>query len=236
MSHLYQIYKGPSAFNKQPIVALLKDGGNRKLGKDVWQLWILPADRPPHKAITTGHDQSICGNCIHRGKREPERSCYVFVGQGPRKIYERWHKGDFRRGFPSAVPIPFLRLGAYGDPAMLPLHVVAGLVALSSAHLGYTHQWRWCDHRFSKYCMASVETYQEMTDALALGWRTFRVKGHMDKLYSNEVHCPHQTHGTLCQHCKLCGGTATPSQKNIAINVHGFAYKIKNFTQKKLAL
>jgi hypothetical protein len=226
------VYEGPSMLDGSPIVALVSRKGNRKLG-EMSQLWIMRSDVSPEIAIKTGEDSSICGKCPHRGRSEGERSCYVFVGQGPRML---WRK--YKRGLCSPMddrPFDGLRLGAYGDPAALPVSLIRDLEIISVFTLGYTHQWATCDQGLRQYLMASVESPAEAARAQAMGWRTFRVKLPTVPLEAGEVQCPYQTHGRNCEDCQLCSGNGK-RVKSIAINAHGFNYKLARFRQNFAAL
>jgi hypothetical protein len=69
-----------------------------------------------------------------------------------------------------------IRLGTYGDPAVIPMDVWMDLLSLASIHTGYTHQWRNPDKQdYKSILMASVDTLQDIDDATELGWRQFAV-------------------------------------------------------------
>ena len=116
-----------------------------------------------------------------------------------------------------------IRLGGYGDPAMLPEAEVREHVSDYDHWLGYTHQWRKRWAGWSKrYCMASVDHVAERIKAQSQGWRTFRVSydGYVHK--GSEIVCPNTTHGVKCEDCGLCDG-ARPGDKrrSIVILAHG---------------
>ena len=126
-----------------------------------------------------------------------------------------------------------IRLGGYGDPAMLPEAVVKEHAGDYDHWLGYTHQWRKRWAGWSKrYCMASVDNEAEGEKARSEGWRTFRVSYETDNLAayfaennlwpSDEIICPNTTHGVKCEDCGLCDG-ARPGDKrrSIVILAHG---------------
>ena len=115
-----------------------------------------------------------------------------------------------------------IRLGGYGDPAMLPEAVVEGLAEQYQMHLGYTHQRRKAFADWAKkYCMASVEGGADMRSAWKEGWRTFRVS-YGAEAEKGEIVCPNTTHGIKCEDCGLCDG-ARPGDKrrSIVILAHG---------------
>tara|TARA_Y100000310_G_scaffold70704_1_gene66454 strand:+ start:7449 stop:8192 length:744 start_codon:yes stop_codon:yes gene_type:complete len=108
------------------------------------------------------------------------------------------------------------RSGAYGDPAFVPFDVWHELYGESTEGTGYTHQWRTCDQRLSAYLMASVQSQAEVAEAVAMGWRTYRVDLEAIGPLINEVICPEESAGIQCDDCRLCGGTRKPA-KNIVI-------------------
>ena len=116
-----------------------------------------------------------------------------------------------------------LRLGGYGDPAMLPEKVMDGIVSDYDKWLGYTHQWRRKFAEWSKkYCMASVDSIEEYRQAVGAGWRTFRVS-YDGKTEKGEIVCPSTTHDVKCVDCNLCDGSRgeQDKRKNIVIVAHG---------------
>lgn len=213
------IHKGKSAYNGEEILgAVTQSSTNRKTGK-VDTLWILSADLEPHSAVKSGADASVCGDCPHRRDHGSLGDCYVLPFQAPLSIYRSLSKG-VSGAFKATSRT--LRLGGYGDPAMLPKAVVASLVDAYETHLGYTHQWkrRWAQWT-RRFCMASVDSVEEAKKAWSKGWRTFRV-AYDDKVEANEIICPSVTHGVQCADCTLCNGaTVGDKRKSIVILAHG---------------
>lgn len=215
------IYNGPSQLNGKPIVAILTlDSDNRKTGR-MAQLWILSQRVTPTTAVKTGYDAAVCGNCPLRPSTGG--ACYVNAGHGPRSVWLAWRAGRYVDNT-ALKPFAFLkglkvRLGAYGDPAALPLNVVQGLLALTGAGwTGYTHQWRDCEQGYKAYLMASVEDGEGLGLAEAMGWRTFRVVRDYSENTGNERVCANDSHGTQCIDCMAChGGPGV----GITILVHG---------------
>lgn len=227
------VYRGPSALDGSPIVGVLSGLGrpskNTKTG-EMLQLWILPAELKPHEAQRTGDDASVCGDCPKRPLlvAPGDLPCYVKTFQGPRSVWEatRDQRADLDRAT-SAVGASdrALRLGAYGDPAALPVSVVAALTEASIAHTGYTHQWRDPRHASLRdYVMASVETADQAHLARQQGWRTFRVIPRTQvwaDLAKEEIWCAAVSSGVTCAQCRLCDGTGrAPDRKSIAIIEH----------------
>ena len=243
------LWEGKSAIDGAPIMLIatgLKTSSvNEKTGALV-QTWILRSDIAPQLAVDTGADESICGACPHRGTVETQadgtpknvgRACYVTIFQAPRNIYATAKrgvyprlKGDSARALLSGRNV---RLGAYGDPAAIPFHVWARILADSARGTGYTHQWKACDSRFARYCMASADNAQEAEQARARGYRTFRVGTRAESIVQGaEFLCPASKEAgykTNCAACLACGGTSSPNRASVFIPAHGAAGKINAF-------
>ena len=175
------LYAGPSLWDDTPIVAIatgLKSASaNRKTG-DLIQVWILSdaGESPCNARFKSGRSASICGDCKH----DRSDTCYVNVGQAPQAVYNAYKRGSYPIYNAAQHSQQFsgrnLRLGAYGDPAMVPLSVWCDIVPLVKAHTAYTHQWsKDYAQEYKRYAMASVDSQAEYLEAKRLGWRTFRV-------------------------------------------------------------
>lgn len=222
------VYRGPSLINGDPIVVaitgLASRSHNAKTG-DMLQAWILRADMPPTQAVNTGADEAICGQCPLRGRGRLGRACYVTWWQGPLSVYRSL--SAYRTVSPrAALPLiagERLRIGAYGDPAAVPLRVWKTLLDGLAGWTGYTHQWRTCAPGYRRFLMASVDSTLEQFEAVAKGWRTFRVRRFGDQVLGDEVICPASDEGgrrTDCHACSLCQGAARRA-KSVAILPHG---------------
>jgi hypothetical protein len=207
------LYHGPSAYDGANIVAIaILRSENAKTGNMV-QTFILRPDAKPTEAIRDGSDASICGACPHR--RDPstgKRTCYVNVGQSVNSVHRAYLAGNYPEVDPSVAASLCkgrrVRLGAYGDPAMVPDRVWRNLISMASGHTGYTHQWRVAP-AFRDLCMASVDSDAEAAEAWASGWRTFRVRERSDATLPGEVTCPASKEAgsrTQCERCLLCSG------------------------------
>ena len=240
------IYKGPSMIDGAPIVAVITGfidpSKNEKTGP-MLQVWILRSDLPPTEAAHNGADESVCGNCPARGRliadalhgtRNVERTCYVLLHNAPLSVYRAFHNGNYfdattdaaRRAVGAAQ---IIRMGAYGDPAALPLYVWRSLLAEAGDWTGYTHQWREAAG-LKRWCMASTDTPEEYEQARAGGWRSFRVRGHDEPLLSGERVCPASDEAgklTQCIKCRACSGTDGRGHSSIAIYVHGKGAKAR---------
>ena len=223
-------YRGPSPIDGAPIVAIATlKSKNGKTGNMV-QTWILREDISPLDAIASGADKSICGNCAHRGNAKRKRTCYVDVGKAPMAVWNAYHRGQYvdLSNDPETIAIliaqRIVRMGAYGDPAMVPVKQWRMLLAGSSGRTGYTHAWRrmWAQ-ALRPYVMASVDSVAEQDIARAMGWRTFRVRTGTEPLQANEFACPASPEGgerMQCIDCKACDG-GRAGKASAAIVVHG---------------
>jgi hypothetical protein len=237
------IWQGKSPLDNAPIMAVVTglsgNSANSKTGGMI-QLWVLREDLHPTEALRTGEDYSICGDCPHRPKikgadalKKTSRTCYVNV-MAPNAIYKVYKDGklpkiaaNFAVDLIDRRPI---RLGAYGDPALLPLELLRELTKFS-ASTGYTHQWRECDPRYSEFLMASADTPADVITATAKGWRVFYADRDPAPIIGGRklAICPASKEAgrrTTCLNCLACGGNRTqpgefrPRQSLISIRLH----------------
>jgi hypothetical protein len=229
----------------KPIVAIAtgldNQSSNSKTGSMV-QVWILRDDVDPITASKRGDDKSICGSCPHMGVSEyvsPElgfinkgRTCYVTLFHAPRNVWASYKRGIYDHATPEQVRVAFtgkrIRLGAYGDPAAVPLYVWHGALARADAFTGYTHQWRTCPRAFARYVMASADSHSDAIEARKLGYRLFRVTADTNDKLAGEVRCPASKEAgykTNCASCVACGGTSAKAKADIVIVVHGAGAK-----------
>lgn len=227
------IYKGPSLIDGKPIVAIanaFRYSANEKTGQMI-QVWIIREDIHPQDAKRTHEDFSICGDCKHRDLK----SCYVITFRGPTSVYNAYKRGTYIKYTPDCDKFfkdRYIRLGAYGDPAAIPMYIWDRFCSLTKGHTGYTHQWERCNQELKKYCMASVETDSEYAHANSIGWRTFRTRCYItDPIFGNEKICPASGEGGKkldCSKCCSCEGSES-NRKNIVIVAHGLDFKIRYF-------
>jgi len=238
------VYDGPSALDGTRIVAILTGGGqslsrNEKTGP-LAQLWVMRADVAPHVAVRDGRDASVCGDCVHRPANGGK--CYVRVDQGPRSAWQAWADGKVPYLTPLAAGaalalavkvgrIGGLRLGAYGDPAALPLSVARDLSgpvrAVKGVTTGYTHQWRTTDTAWSGLVMASADSADDQVAARAMGYRSFRVvtPDAPDAGKVKGASCPASAESgkaKTCATCGLCNGATVAGRVggDVRINLH----------------
>lgn len=231
------LYEGPSLLDGSPIVciALYRTvGSNAKTGAVV-QTYILRADVAPIEAIRSGADVSICGDCKHRGDGQTygSRSCYVNVGQGPTGVWKAFRRGRYVRlddPHRSDLRVAMgedrvVRLGTYGDPAAVPAWVWTDLLQGAAGHTGYTHAWRSpIAPVFRSLVMASVDTEAERAEAVAAGWRTFRVREATEPVQRGEFVCPASAEAgkrTTCVACRACDGADRAGKASPVIVAHG---------------
>jgi hypothetical protein len=96
---------------------------------------------------------------------------------------------------------------------------------VAGTHTGYTHQWKACDPAFARLCMASVETPAQREAAMALGYRTFRVRLPEQPVEPGEFTCPASAEAgkrLTCEECGACGGAKPGTrQASPTILFHG---------------
>lgn len=227
------LYEGPSKLDGAPIVVIAtgisNKSSNTKTGAMI-QTYILRSDVGPVEAVKTGKDASICGGCRHRGDGTGKgRSCYVTLFHGPRAVYDAYKRGSYPTAKPKVAAQFFkdrmVRLGSYGDPAAVPIHVWNSILTQSAGHTGYTHQWGRIAPQWAKLVMASADSEEEMTEAHAKGYRTFRVTPYAhENIHGLEVICPASEEAgkkTSCIECKACMGTSGKAKASIQIAAHG---------------
>ena len=229
------LYEGPSKIDGAPIVAIAcritEASGNSKTGAMV-QTFIMRRDIAPHKALKTGEDSSVCGDCPLRPINKGATRCYVRVYQAPLSVWNAYHRG--RYAIPGvhfeAALMPELfaglafRIGSYGDPAAIPASIWKRATRRVKNRTGYTHQWgKRIGAGLKGLCMASADSESDVSDANAKGWRTFRVRKIDAPVLANETICPASKEGeqrVQCVDCGLCKG-ATIAAANIVIADHG---------------
>ena len=223
-------YDGPSRINGEPIIVVASaQNGNRKIGR-MLQLWIMLRDISPIEAVKTGLDVAICGDCKLRGSGGQERVCYVEYFRAVENIWQSSKKPDRTErmtadAFAERARGIQLRFAAYGDPVAVPMAAWDPLLAVAGGYTAYTHQWMKPELAagYKSWCMASADTDAEHRDALAQGWRTFRMRAPDGRVHDSEVVCPHEVDAEIkCADCSLCRGAKRPA-KSIVATVHGAA-------------
>lgn len=235
----YIAYEGPSLYDGSPIVVIINkiDGksANAKTGGIV-QSFIIRTDIHPAMALRSGDDVSVCGTCRHRpllAKQTGDAPCYVQVSKSVAAVYRAYLRGRYERAplhvIADALRDRVLRIGTYGDGAMVPASVWQALLQFTAGHRGYTHQWAepfFDAAAWSPMAMASVDTLEERLAAKSIGMRTFRVSIGVSKA-SREATCPASVEGgrrLTCETCTLCSGTAVRAN-DIVIADHAAGHK-----------
>jgi len=215
-------YRGKSPIDNAPLIGIATlSSDNRKTG-DMVQTWILREDISPTMARSIGEDRSFCGDCSVRN------ACYVNWHHAPLGIWKTYHRGgyvDLRRKpavMRRIVSGRMVRMGAAGDPAMIPLQHWLRVLHGADGWTGYSHQWRhpWAQP-MRELTMASVESLEDQDLARSMGWRTYRIRRQDEPLEFNEIACPSDTTGRKCIDCVACDGALKPSAASVAIVVHG---------------
>jgi hypothetical protein len=208
------LWRGASVLGGSPIAMVATFGtSNRKTGGAV-QTWIIRTDVSPADAVKSGADFAVCGDCPQRHFLGGH--CYVLPFQSPGAVYRALMRGSYDADHGRALSRfrallasgAKLRLGAYGDPAAVPLDVYDRIMPHAvGGWLGYTHQWRATSAQFLReYCMASVDNAAEESQARAMGWRTFRAMGPGETIGERTIECLSESRGTTCQDCGICDG------------------------------
>lgn len=227
----YILYRGPSMLDGAPIVAVAITGKskNAKTGNMVQTYILVDNGASPIANSANLLDVSICGNCIHR--RGLGGSCYVNLGQGAHSVASGVNRGIYPDWSHAPASLSILgagrmvRLGTYGDPAAVPVHIWENLTRQAEGHTGYTHQWR--NPEFSPLldlCMASADSSADRTAAKAAGFRTFRVRTAAEPAELGEFACPasaEQGKRKTCAECGACDGGRGTRKADPVIVVHG---------------
>jgi hypothetical protein len=199
---------------------------NRKTGP-IPQIWILPADIEPNRAVKTGHDRAVCGDCPRRwsvARANGLEPCYVVPYKAPLTIW-RQVQGQSLQPVGKLADIcppsrhPTIRVGAYGDPVAVAPDVWAWLLdGYRGRVLSYTrHYWR---DDLRQWSMASVDNQRQAQAVAATGWRYFRVSDGTPTVGAGERVCPASTGPTTCAVCRQCRGAAGTSARSIVIQSH----------------
>lgn len=237
------VWEGPSQIDGAPLVVVATrlvpdaNSANRKTG-DAAQLYILRRDIGPLDALRSGHDFSICGRCMHRPKVSGLRTCYPDIRMINR-VWTTYRLGSYPyitsdRMLRTLFEERPVRFGAYGDPAAVDPIVLQTLDEISPFAWGYTHQWREPEAGacLELGLMASVESEAERAEANAMGFRTFRVRPHVDSpLLSGERLCPADAElararrwkkTSTCVKCRWCNRHSKMSA-DVSVVAHGNA-------------
>lgn len=242
------LFRGPSLLNGRPVacvaVGLARASGNAKTGAFVQTYILADGGESPVEALRSGGDEAVCGECPHRPQNGRAGSCYVNAGQAPLAVYRALQRGAYP-AFDLAAHLALfagrlVRLGSYGDPAAVPLDVWEEVCGAAAGWAGYSHNWRTCAPGYARYCMASCETAGDRELALALGYRTFRVRLPEEPLEVGEFACPASEEAgrrLSCAECRACSGALAGGRNaSPAVVVHGLPWKVARYREALAAL
>ena len=217
------------------ITGLMSGSSNTKTGA-MLQTWILVKNVNPIEAVNTGQPVNDAKDkksyLVKNGLKtiNKGRKCYVKLFQAPYSVWKAYKNNKYPKininKLSHMLTFKQVRVGSYGDPAMIPSEVWDKLISRSLGNTGYTHQWKRCDTKNSTFNMASVDTLEEKRQANKLGYRTFRTRLASEPIEPDEVVCLSDKVAregkTLvpCSLCKMCSGNNSKVKKNIAIIIH----------------
>ena len=229
----YIAYEGPSIIDGKPIVVIVNkiDGSkNAKTGAIV-QSFIIRADIDPVRALQTGADVSVCGQCEHRPKlarKSGKPPCYVQVAKSVLAVYGAYLRGRYVKADPATIAAALagkiVRIGTYGDGAAAPVQMWTQITRYAIGRRGYTHQWDrpgFDVDAWAPLVMASADTIDQAAKANLLGMRVFRVSQGID-VQAGEAMCPASAEAgrkSTCAKCTLCAGTSIKA-RDIVIADH----------------
>lgn len=237
-----RVWEG-AGFDGKPVALYVsshrRPSRNMKTGWMV-QTWIMRRRVDPLTALKKRDDGAVCGDCTLRSGH----GCYVNVSRAPKAV---WKSGNARELVDPAEVLnetyPFVpvRIGAYGDPAVVPIGVWRKLLG-TRKWTGYTARWR-RTKTFASLVMASVQSSEQRAEAKSRGYRTFRILAKKEDIEQGEILCPaskEMGHRTVCATCLLCNGSRGPDdkRKDIAIVAHGQSVRrvLQMLSQQTLAL
>ena len=229
----YIAYEGPSIIDGKPIVVIVNklDGSkNAKTGAIV-QSFIIRSHVDPVRALQTGADVSVCGQCEHRpvlARKSGKPPCYVQVAKSVLSVYSAYKRGRYVKADPAtiakALEGKIVRIGTYGDPFAAPVQMWTQITRYALGRRGYTHQWDTIGFDVDAWAplvMASADTIDQAAKANLLGMRVFRVSQGID-VQAGEAMCPASKEAgqrTTCAKCTLCAGTSIKA-RDIVIADH----------------
>ena len=216
--------------NSKIVAIATSDSTNRKTGKGI-QIWILDRTMHPSDSRKSGNDaKAQCKGC----PMASYGGCYV-IDMPLTSIYKKWKSGGYEtiklgtKAWNEFFAVPYVRLGAYGNPSCLPISIVASISNLAERVTGYFHDWHLMTadraRSYGRFLMASTHpaTYRA---AKALGLRTFTT-GKLASVGSYGIECLADSKGLTCAECGLCDGTQrnNANRPDVWIDPHGFQTK-----------
>lgn len=205
---------------------LSRKSNNPKTGGMI-QVWILNRQENPIQALKSGSDAVVCFDCPLRNN-----GCYVRTGDAPLAIWRAYSRGRYPRlsseQYAETFGGRFVRIGAYGEPVLIPFPMLKAIAEAAEGFTGYTHQWR--NPYFSaykRYLMASTDE-RDYQKAILLGWRTFTIARQTlpDLMICPASHEYEQAHERKLS-CVECGQCAGLSRKGRSVQIQPHGYKQK---------
>lgn len=214
----YLIYK-----TDKILVFATEQSENPKTGPST-QIWIMDATMHPVNSRKTGNDaQNQCQGC----KLASNNGCYL-TPLPLMTIWRKWTEGKvkyIKLGDPEWTRLfvnQYVRLGAYGNPSLIPLPLLKEIVRAARKTTGYFHDWHLMSPEkardYGQYLMASCEPDNYLA-AQAIGLRTFTVS---NEPIDGSVSCLYVTKNLTCLECQLCDGIRNGKKTNVWIKGHGF--------------
>jgi hypothetical protein len=188
------------------------------------QGYVVKTDQRPHASIADGTAGSVCGDCKRIGSE-----CYATNMRGLITVGRKAVAGEYLEtailDASRQLSGYHLRMGAYGDPAALPVGIWRKLLRHAAGWTGYTHAWRSNPH-LKSILMASADTLDEAHEAAAKGWRYYRIRsvdddGQAEPVAPGEAVCPASPEGghrMQCIGCGSCAGTAVKGPHRVIID------------------
>ena len=216
--------------NSKVVAIATSDSTNRKTGKGI-QVWILDRTMHPSDSRKSGNDsKNQCKGC----PLASYSGCYV-IDMPLTSIYKKYMAGGYETLKPNSkawdefFSVPYVRLGAYGNPSCLPISIVASISSLAERVTGYFHDWHLMTadkaRSYGRFLMASTHP-ATFAAAKSLGLRTFTT-GKLASTGSYGIECLADSKGMTCAECGLCDGTQRNSttRPDVWIDPHGFQTK-----------
>jgi len=115
----------------------------------------------------------------------------------------------------------YVRFGTYGEPSLMPKHLVESMSMVAKSWTGYTHQWSkdWAKD-YGKWFMASTHSQEEADTATTKEYRSFIATERGDE---KAVSCPASKEAgykSNCAKCGLCSGLLGKGNKDVKILQH----------------
>lgn len=216
--------------NSKIVAIATSDSRNSKTGRGK-QVFILDRTMHPSESRKSGNDAKVqCKGC----PLASYNGCYV-IDMPLIAIYKKWQAGGYEtlkfgtKAWNEFFCVPYVRLGAYGNPSCLPISIVASISKLAARVTGYFHDWDLMTtdkaRSYGRFLMASTHpaTYRA---AKAIGLRTFTT-GRLASVGSYGIECLADSKGMTCAECGLCDGTQrnNANRPDVWIEPHGFQSK-----------